>query len=128
MFTGPWRWSSGERAHVLLQRSNFEATIFMFNCLWKEQKQTEKEAGIGPIFKQNIYSVVYINWVRFSWSKTWILSSKFLSIWIISTYKRRVTRLMPGHIQIAFFNFYLSGKSISVNIAQNYFLKFHNTK
>ena len=49
---GPWWWSSGRRACLLLRQSEFESCwslqFFCNICVWKERKK-QKEARVGPL-------------------------------------------------------------------------------
>ncbi len=50
---GPWWWSSGQRAPLLLRRSEFESRwLLILLLLYEKTKINEKEAGVG-LFKKN---------------------------------------------------------------------------
>ena len=74
--TGPWWWSSGQRAPLLLWQSEFESGwSLQFFCKnsFEKNKNGQKEAGVGPLktdmershacasYKKNIYASIRIS-------------------------------------------------------------------
>ena len=56
IFPGPWWWSSGQRARLLLRRFKFESRFSVkFVCEKNENKQ--KEAGAAPLFYKKILPI-----------------------------------------------------------------------
>ena len=55
--SGPWLWSSGQRARLLLRRSEFESRWgLQFFCIIVIEKNENKqtEAGVGPFLKKKV--------------------------------------------------------------------------
>ena len=55
---GPWWWSSGQHARLLLRRTEFESCWGLLFLLLSTEKNENKhkKVGIGPLFSKNKYS------------------------------------------------------------------------
>ena len=65
MLSGQWWWSSGQRARLLLWRSEFESRWslqFLFCKLFEQNENKKKEAGDGPFKK-----ITTILWNKVFW-------------------------------------------------------------
>ena len=54
---GPWWWSSGQRARLLLRRSEFESRWslqFFCKIVIEKHENKQKEAGVGPFLKRDL--------------------------------------------------------------------------
>ena len=54
---GPWWWSSGQHARLLLRRSEFEShwrLQFFCKIIIEKNENKQKDAGVGPFFKKGI--------------------------------------------------------------------------
>ena len=61
---GLWWWSSGQRARLLLRRSEFDSRWslqFFCKIVVEKNENKQKEAGVGPIFKKKVAYILSTN-------------------------------------------------------------------
>ena len=59
---GPWWWSSGQRARLLLRWSEFESRWglqFFCKIVIEKNENKQKEAGVGPFLKKTLLELLH---------------------------------------------------------------------